>query len=133
TPDCQLTATKYARHIRDPLQETRQKLQKRKIVDKPRCVDDVPESDEASLPPSLRMIIENAMKRKLEAGGLAASLNLIQWRTVNAGSRAVECGFDWLFIDMEHNSMDLDTVAQICVAALPTGITPIVRVPSHDS
>jgi 2-keto-3-deoxy-L-rhamnonate aldolase RhmA len=28
--------------------------------------------------------------------------------------------------------MDLDTAAQICVAALPTGVTPIVRVPAHD-
>jgi 2-keto-3-deoxy-L-rhamnonate aldolase RhmA len=78
-------------------------------------------------------LVENTMKKKLEAGGLAAALNLVHWRGVNAASLAKECGFDWLFIDLEHNSMDLDTAAQICVAALPTGITPIVRVPSHDS
>jgi 2-keto-3-deoxy-L-rhamnonate aldolase RhmA len=77
-------------------------------------------------------IIENSMKKILEAGGLAASLNIVHWRTVNAAGIARECGFEWLFIDMEHNTMDLDTAAQICVAALPTGITPIVRVPSHD-
>lgn len=72
------------------------------------------------------------MKRKLEAGGLAASLNVMHWRGVNIAGIARECGFDWLFIDLEHNSMDLDTAAQLCVAALPTGVTPIVRVPSHD-
>jgi 2-keto-3-deoxy-L-rhamnonate aldolase RhmA len=77
--------------------------------------------------------VENHLKRKLEAGGLAASLNLVHWRSVNAAGLAQECGFDWLFLDLEHNTMDLDTAAQICVAALPTGITPIVRVPSHDS
>jgi 2-keto-3-deoxy-L-rhamnonate aldolase RhmA len=72
------------------------------------------------------------MKKILEAGGLAASLNIVHWRTGNAAGIARECGFQWLFIDMEHNTMDLDTAAQICVSALPTGITPIVRVPSHD-
>ncbi len=77
-------------------------------------------------------IIENSLRKKLEAGGLAASLNVVHWRTVNIGAIARECGFDWLFIDLEHNTMDLDTAAQICVAALPHGIAPIVRVPSHD-
>lgn len=76
-------------------------------------------------------IVENSMKKILEAGGLAASLNIVHWRTVNAAGFAKESGFQWLFIDMEHNTMDIDTAAQICVAALPTGITPIVRVPSH--
>jgi 2-keto-3-deoxy-L-rhamnonate aldolase RhmA len=41
-------------------------------------------------------------------------------------------GFDWLFIDMEHNSMDLDTAVQICVAARACGISPIVRVPAFQ-
>lgn len=78
-------------------------------------------------------IVENTLKHKLEVGGVAASLNIVHWRSVNAAGIAKECGFDWLFIDLEHNSMDLDTAAQICVAALPTGIMPIVRVASHDS
>ena len=38
-------------------------------------------------------------------------------------------GYDWLFIDMEHNSMDIDIASQISVAAQDAGITPIVRVP----
>ena len=40
------------------------------------------------------------------------------------------CGFDWLFLDLEHNSMDLDTAVQISVAALGAGIAPIARVPA---
>ena len=78
-------------------------------------------------------LVENTRKKKLEAGGFVAALSVVHWRGVNAASLAKECGFDWLFIDLEHNSMNLDTVAQICVAALPTGITPIVRVPSHEA
>ena len=37
-------------------------------------------------------------------------------------------GFDWLFIDMEYNSMDLDTAIQISVTAQDVGITPLLRV-----
>jgi len=40
------------------------------------------------------------------------------------------CGYDWLFLDLEHNSMDLDTAVQIAVAALGVGIAPVARVPA---
>ena len=40
------------------------------------------------------------------------------------------CGYDWLFLDLEHNSMDLDTAVQIAVAALGAGIAPVARVPA---
>ena len=36
---------------------------------------------------------------------------------------------DWLFIDLEHNSMDMDMACQISVAAQDAGITPVV--PHH--
>lgn len=77
-------------------------------------------------------VIENTMKQKLEAGKLAFSFNVVHLRSPSVAGLAEACGYDWLFIDMEHNTMDLDTAAQICLAALPTGVTPIVRVPSHD-
>lgn len=77
-------------------------------------------------------IVENGVKRKLEAGGLAIGLGVVHLRTVNVAGIAEQCGYDWLFIDMEHNTMSIDTAVQICVAALPTTVTPIVRVPSHD-
>lgn len=44
---------------------------------------------------------------------------------------AASCGFEWLFIDMEHSSMDTKTAAAICVSALGWGITPVVRAASH--
>src|SRR3546814_16798308 len=50
-------------------------------------------------------------------------------RTVDAGRIAAACGFDWLFIDMEHGSFDVDLACQISVAALDSGITPLPRVP----
>ena len=38
-------------------------------------------------------------------------------------------GFDWLFLDLEHGVMSIETAAEICVAAQDSGIAPIVRVP----
>lgn len=77
-------------------------------------------------------IVENSTKRKLEAGQVAIALGVVHWRMANIAGIAKECGYDWLFIDMEHNTMDVDAAVQISVAALPTGITPIVRVPAHE-
>tara|TARA_R110002110_G_scaffold1839_4_gene8210 strand:+ start:893 stop:1678 length:786 start_codon:yes stop_codon:yes gene_type:complete len=76
---------------------------------------------------------ENTMKKKLEAGGCVFSLTASAMRQPGIALMAKECGFDWLFIDTEHSSMDVDTVSTLCVAALPTGVTPIVRVPGHQS
>jgi len=73
-------------------------------------------------------VVENATIRKLRAGGLALGFGLHHLRTSAAGMIAAAAGHDWLFIDMEHGAFSQDDVAQICIAALPTGITPIVRV-----
>lgn len=75
----------------------------------------------------------NAARERLEKGELALGMGLRQARTVDIANIAKTCGFDWLFIDMEHNSMSMDTAAQISNAALSVGITPIVRVPGHES
>jgi 2-keto-3-deoxy-L-rhamnonate aldolase RhmA len=74
----------------------------------------------------------NHTKRQLEAGKLALGMGLRQARTVDIAAIAKTSGFDWLFIDMEHNSMDVDTAAQIANGALAVGITPIVRVPGKE-
>lgn len=77
-------------------------------------------------------IIENGVKRKLAAGQVAIGFGVNHLRTVNVAGITEQCGYDWLFIDMEHGTFDVDTAAQMCVAALPTRVTPIVRTPSHD-
>jgi len=45
---------------------------------------------------------------------------------------AAACGFDAIYIDLEHNPTWLETAAAICVAALGIGITPIAPVRSRD-
>jgi 2-keto-3-deoxy-L-rhamnonate aldolase RhmA len=73
-------------------------------------------------------LIANRTLRKLKANELALGLGLHHLRTVAAPQLAAAIGFDWLFIDTEHGAFSIQEATQICLAALPTGITPIVRV-----
>jgi len=72
--------------------------------------------------------VPNHALRQLRAGKLAIGLGLRQARTVDIAQIAKTSGFDFLFIDCEHSSMELDTAAQIAAASLAVGVTPLVRV-----
>jgi len=76
--------------------------------------------------------IRNPARERLQNGQLAVGIGLRQARTVDIASAMKTSGFDWLFIDLEHNSMSLDTAVQIAVAANSAGISPIVRVPNRQ-
>ena len=75
-------------------------------------------------------MVRNAARERLDAGELALGVILRQARTVDVAPIMQSCGYDWLFLDLEHNSMDLDTAVQIAVAALGAGIAPVARVPA---
>ena len=74
----------------------------------------------------------NYTKQKLAANELVLCMGVNQMRTPNVAMIAAACGFDAIYIDLEHNPTSLETAAAICVAALGMGVTPIVRVTSHD-
>ena len=76
--------------------------------------------------------MKNFAKNKIINNEICLGVGLRQSRTVDIGKIMKTSGYDWLFIDMEHNSMDLDIASQISVAAQDAGITPIVRVPDFS-
>jgi 2-keto-3-deoxy-L-rhamnonate aldolase RhmA len=76
--------------------------------------------------------VPNHALRQLRAGKLAVGMGVSLARTVNIAQVAKTAGFDWLFVDCEHSSMDLDMAAQISAASLAVGITPVVRVPGLE-
>jgi 2-keto-3-deoxy-L-rhamnonate aldolase RhmA len=78
------------------------------------------------------MLIKNRTKQLLSEGRLAFSFGVSRSRTMDIAALARACGYDWLFIDMEHNAMDVDRAADLCATALHVGISPIVRVPGHE-
>ena len=74
----------------------------------------------------------NLARQKLAANELVLCLGVNQLRTPNIAMIAAACGFDAVYIDLEHNPTSLETAAGVCIAALGMGITPIARVTSHD-
>jgi len=79
-----------------------------------------------------RDLARNEVKEKLGRGELVVSMTARLVRTVEIATIAKTAGFDSLYIDVEHSSFSLDTTGQICMAALASGITPFVRVPSKE-
>jgi 4-hydroxy-2-oxoheptanedioate aldolase len=74
----------------------------------------------------------NPARERLANGELALGIGLRQARTVDIAPIMASCGYDWLFIDLEHGTLPLDTAVQIATAALSAGITPLVRVPAEQ-
>ena len=74
------------------------------------------------------MLIENTTKQKLKRGELALGFGVHHLRTAGTAMLAAASGHDWLFIDMEHGAISVHEATQLCIAALPVGVTPIVRI-----
>ena len=73
--------------------------------------------------------VKNPARARLAGGEVSIGVGLRLARGVEIARIMRSCGWDWLFIDLEHGAMSLDTCSQISVAALDAGIAPIVRVP----
>jgi 2-keto-3-deoxy-L-rhamnonate aldolase RhmA len=73
-------------------------------------------------------LVENKTKLKLQNNELALGFGVTHLRTGATAMLAAAADHDWLFIDMEHGAFSVHEATQLCIAALPTGITPIVRI-----
>ena len=74
----------------------------------------------------------NRAKHRLADGGLVLCMGLRQARTPDIAMIAAQCGFDAVYVDLEHSPASLETTSVLCAGALGAGITPLVRVPGHD-
>lgn len=84
-----------------------------------------------SAPPAA-LSLPNRMKDRLAGGEIVLSMSVRLTRTVDIAVIAETSGYDALFIDLQHSALDMNDASQICVAARLAGVTPLVRVPSHD-
>jgi len=76
--------------------------------------------------------ITNQALERLKAGDLSLGVGIRISPSPAVGRAMAEAGFDWLFIDMEHGTLSIETCAQISAAALSQGIAPLVRVPPGE-
>jgi len=79
----------------------------------------------------LREILRNRVKEKLARDEIVASMTVRLTRSIEIARIAATAGFDTLYVDVEHNSFSIDSVGQICMAAMQCGVTPLVRVPAN--
>jgi 2-keto-3-deoxy-L-rhamnonate aldolase RhmA len=73
-------------------------------------------------------ITRNVAKRKMLDGQMALGFQVYHLRSIATPLLAAASGHDFLFIDMEHGAFTVQEATQLCIAALPTGIAPLVRV-----
>jgi hypothetical protein len=74
--------------------------------------------------------MNNRALERLENGEIALGVGVRLARSVEIAKMMRASGFDWLFIDLEHGSLSLETTSQISIAAADNNIAPIVRVPA---
>jgi 4-hydroxy-2-oxoheptanedioate aldolase len=70
---------------------------------------------------------ENKMKHKLAQGEVVLGTWMVNLRVNALVNMIARSGFDFMYIDMEHSGTSLETIADLCLVAQLSGITPIVR------
>jgi 2-keto-3-deoxy-L-rhamnonate aldolase RhmA len=72
------------------------------------------------------------LRAALTGDRLVLCLALMNARTPDVPAIAAACGYDAVYVDLEHTSTSLETAAMLCSSAIGAGISGLVRVPSHD-
>ncbi|WP_374026150.1 HpcH/HpaI aldolase/citrate lyase family protein [Mycobacterium sp. HNNTM2301] len=73
-----------------------------------------------------------ALRDALRGESLVLCLALLNSRTPDVPAVAAACGYDAVYVDLEHTSTSLESAQMLCMSALGAGISGLVRVPSHD-
>jgi len=74
----------------------------------------------------------NKVKRALMNGEVQIGTWINVLGTPQITRMVATAGFDFLYIDMEHSILSIETVGDLCYAALAAGLVPIVRPPAKD-
>lgn len=76
--------------------------------------------------------VRKPLREALRGDDLVLCLALMSARTPDVPAIVAACGYDAVYVDLEHTSTSLETAAMLCASALGAGISALVRVPSHD-
>jgi 4-hydroxy-2-oxoheptanedioate aldolase len=74
----------------------------------------------------------NKVKRALMQGEIQVGTWVTTLRTPQIAQMIATAGFDFMYIDMEHSCLSIETVGDLCFAALAAGLVPIVRPSGKD-
>lgn len=80
----------------------------------------------------LDTIIRNSITEKLLRDEVAVCMSVRILGTPAIAQIAQSAGFHGLYVDLEHSTLGLEQVGNICQAALSVGVAALVRVPEGD-
>jgi 2-keto-3-deoxy-L-rhamnonate aldolase RhmA len=78
------------------------------------------------------VVIKNHALEKLQRDELVIALVVKKVTSVDIALVAASCGYDALYVDLEHSVISEADASQICITAFLAGVTPLVRVPAGD-
>jgi 2-keto-3-deoxy-L-rhamnonate aldolase RhmA len=78
-------------------------------------------------------VTQNTTLLRLNRGQVALGLIVRLCTSPEIARLAKVCDHDFLFIDMQHGSMSIETVVAVCQSALDANVTALVRVPLDDA
>ncbi|MGE2734239.1 HpcH/HpaI aldolase family protein [Mycolicibacterium vaccae] len=76
--------------------------------------------------------MQGSLRDLLRGDRLVLCLALLNSRTPDVPAIAAACGYDAIYVDLEHTTTSLETTGMLCSSALGAGIAGLVRVPSDD-
>lgn len=76
--------------------------------------------------------VSNPFRSRIVAGQVSAVMSVKFLVSNEIAMMCRQAGISGMFIDMEHSTLDLHTVAQLILACNYAGVSPIVRVPSKS-
>ena len=74
----------------------------------------------------------NAMRQRLRQGQPVYGTMIQDQRSPTAAQVLAQVGYDFLFVDMEHGALNLETVADLVRVIRLAGVTPLIRVPDAE-
>jgi 2-keto-3-deoxy-L-rhamnonate aldolase RhmA len=78
------------------------------------------------------VVIRNHALEKLQRDEVVVALVIKKVTSVDIALVAASCGYDALYVDLEHSVVSESDASQICITASLAGVTPLVRVPAGD-
>lgn len=75
-------------------------------------------------------MLKNTMKEKLIDGEPAFGIRIVETKSTGILDIIKESGMDWVWIDCEHGSYDMETVLTLSRYSNAIGLCPIIKIPT---
>ncbi|MDO8685517.1 MAG: aldolase/citrate lyase family protein [Clostridiales bacterium] len=73
--------------------------------------------------------MENFVKSKIKNGDAALGIRIVESKTLGVLKILADSGIDWVFIDCEHGSYDMETVLNLARYSNSIGLCPVIKAP----